>query len=97
MGSRGGEDSRGRGGTETGGVWDEQGRQSDHWQTLQPHIPADKLRGPDSEWRRMGQAEQRVADPTTPHSLTDKPYKQRGSKQTSQPRAPAPGNKASNL
>ena len=27
---RGGEDSSGRGGTETGGVWDEQGRQSDH-------------------------------------------------------------------
>ena len=29
-GHRGGEDSGGRGGTETGGVWDEQGRQSDH-------------------------------------------------------------------
>ena len=27
---RGGEDSRGHGGTETGGVWDQQGRQSDH-------------------------------------------------------------------
>ena len=27
---RGGEDSRGHAGTETGGVWDEQGRQSDH-------------------------------------------------------------------
>ena len=26
----GGEDSRGRGGTETGGVWDEWSRQSDH-------------------------------------------------------------------
>ena len=26
----GGEDLRGRGGTETGGVWDEQGRLSDH-------------------------------------------------------------------
>ena len=36
----GGEDSRGRGGTETGRVWDEQGRQSDHWQTLQPNIRA---------------------------------------------------------
>ena len=40
MGSQGGEDSRGRGGTETGGVWDERGRQSDHWRTLQPHIRA---------------------------------------------------------
>ena len=30
MGSRGGEDSFGCGGTETSGVWDEQGRQSDH-------------------------------------------------------------------
>ena len=30
MGSRGGEDLRGRGGTETGRVWDQQGRQSDH-------------------------------------------------------------------
>ena len=29
-GSRGGEDSHGQGGTETGGVWDKQGRQSDH-------------------------------------------------------------------
>ena len=27
---RGGEDSRGCGGTKTGGVWDQQGRQSDH-------------------------------------------------------------------
>ena len=39
MGSQGREDLRGRGGTETGGVWDEQGAgQSGHWQTLQPHI-----------------------------------------------------------
>ena len=30
MGSRGGEDSRCRGGTETVGVWDKWGRQSDH-------------------------------------------------------------------
>ena len=29
-GSRGGEDSSCRGGTKTGGVWDEWGRQSDH-------------------------------------------------------------------
>ena len=49
MGSRGGEDSRCRGWTETGGVWDEWGRQSDHWQTLRPHILTDKPRGPDSE------------------------------------------------
>ena len=51
MGSRGGEDSWGCGGTETGAVWDERNRQSDHWQTLRPHIRADKLRGLDSEWR----------------------------------------------
>ena len=38
-GSGGGEDSRCRGGTETGRVWDEWGRQSDHGQTLRPHIP----------------------------------------------------------
>ena len=37
---RGGEDSHCRGGTETGGVWDQQGRQSDHEQTLRPHIRA---------------------------------------------------------
>ena len=30
MGSWGGEDSSGHGGTETGGMWDERGRQSDH-------------------------------------------------------------------
>ena len=35
-----GEDSRCRGGTETDGVWDERGRQSDHWQTLRPLIHA---------------------------------------------------------
>ena len=45
------EDSRCHGGTETGGVWAERCRQSKHWQTLWPHIHADKPRGPDSEWR----------------------------------------------
>ena len=40
MGSRGAEDSCCRGGTETGRVWDKRGRQSDHWQTLRPHIHA---------------------------------------------------------
>ena len=39
-GHQGGEDSRGHGGTETGGVWDERGRQSDHQQTLRPYIRA---------------------------------------------------------
>ena len=39
----GGEDSRGHGRTETGGVWDQQGRQSDHWQALwPPHSHTDK-------------------------------------------------------
>ena len=33
-GHRGGEDSRGCGGTETGGVWDKCRRQSEHQQTL---------------------------------------------------------------
>ena len=54
MGSWDREDSRG---VKTGGVWDERGRQSDHWQTLQPHIHADKPRGLDSEWWRAVQAE----------------------------------------
>ena len=40
MGSRDGEDLCCSGGTETGGVWDQQGRQSDHHQTLQPYIRA---------------------------------------------------------
>ena len=40
MGSWGGEDSSGHGGTETGGVWDKQGRQSGHWQAPWPHIRA---------------------------------------------------------
>ena len=65
-GSQGGEDLHGRGRTETGRVWDEWGRQSDHWQTLWTHVPADKPRGRDSEWRRVGQAERRVA----PHGPT---------------------------
>ena len=68
MGSRGREDSRGRGGTETGRVWDERVRQSDHQQTPQPHIHAQINQ--DERW---------------------------GAKQSAQPRAPAPGNKASNL
>ena len=59
-GTRAEKDLRGHGGTETGRVWDQQGKQSDHWKTLRPHIRADKQRGPDSEWRRMGQAEQQV-------------------------------------
>ena len=79
MGSRGGEDSSGGGGTETGGVWDERGRQSDHWQTLWPHIRTDKPRGPDSEWWRAGQAERRVADAAARHSRTDKPGRKAGS------------------
>ena len=40
MGSRWGEDLHCHGGTKIGGVWDQQGRQSDHGQTLQPHIRA---------------------------------------------------------
>ena len=35
--------------------------------------------------------------PGAPHSHTDKLGERRGAKQTAQPRAPAPGNKASNL
>ena len=38
MGSQGREDSHCL--AETGGVWDKQGRQSDHQQTLWPHIRA---------------------------------------------------------
>ena len=38
MGNQDGEDSRCRGRTETGRVWDEWGRQSDHYQTLWPYI-----------------------------------------------------------
>ena len=38
MGSRVGEDSNSSGGTETGRVWNDQGRQCDHLQTLWPHI-----------------------------------------------------------
>ena len=54
----------------------------------------------------MGQARLQLADPTrwwladpeAPHSHTDKPGGMAGgAKQTSQPRAPAQGNKASNL
>ena len=69
MGSRGREDLHCHGGTKTGGLWDEWGRQSDHWKTLRPHIPAHKPRGPDSEWQRSGQAEWRVAPrgPTFAH------------------------------
>ena len=84
-GSRSGEDWRGHGGTETGGVWDERDRQSDHWQTLRPHIRADKLRGPESEWRKTGQAERWVA-PRGPHTCTQiNREEQRRAKQTAYP------------
>ena len=53
----GGEDSCGRGRTETGAVWDERGRQSDPLaDPVAPHLRTDKPRGSDSEWLR-GQAE----------------------------------------
>ena len=45
-----------------------------------PHLRTDKLRGPDSEWRRKGQAERRVADPAALHSRTDKPGQTAGIK-----------------
>ena len=48
MGCQGREDSHCHGGTETGGVWDEWGRQTDHWQTLHPHIRTQINR---EEWR----------------------------------------------
>ena len=53
-GTVGGEDSRDLGGTETGGVWDERGRQSDHWQTLLPHIRAQINRTNGREQSRPG-------------------------------------------
>ena len=81
MGSRGGEDSSCPGGTETGGMWDERGRQSDHRKTLQPHIHADKPRGPHSEWQRTGQAEQRVV-PRGPTLAQINRDEQQGVKQT---------------
>ena len=62
-GSRGGEDLRGCGGTETGGVWDERMAQAVR-ALADPaalHLRTDKHRGPDSEWRRTGQAERWVA------------------------------------
>ena len=37
-----------------------------------PHSRTEKPRGPDSEWRRMGQTEQQIV-PRGPHLRTDKP------------------------
>ena len=65
MGSQGGEDSHCVAG-QTGRVWDEQGRQSDHWQTLRPHICADKPRGPDSRVAENG-AGRAVGSTLGPH------------------------------
>ena len=98
MGSQGREDSSCCGGTQTG---PSVGRT---WLAVRPladpadpHSHKDKPRGPDSEWQRMGQALWQVADPMAPHLRTDNLEERRGVKQTEQPRAPAPGNKASNL
>ena len=54
----------------------------------------------DRDWRSVGRTAQAVgalADPAAPHLRTDKLEERRGVKQTAQPRAPARGNKASNL
>ena len=48
-------------------------------------------------WDEWGQAVRTLADHVAPHSHTDKPDEQQGEKQTTQPRAPAQRNKASNL
>ena len=72
MGRQGREDSHCRGGTETGGVWDKRGRQSDHWQTLQPRIPTDKLEGRTWSGGVRGRQSGRW-HPAAPHSRTDKP------------------------
>ena len=47
-----------------------------------PHSCTDKLRGPDSEWQRMGQAERWVADSVAPHSCIDKPGGMAGEQNT---------------
>ena len=98
MGNRGGEDSGGPSGTETGRVWDEWGRQSNHWQTLRPHIRAQI--NPEGRRTQSGGEQGRPSGgwhPAAAHSRTDTPDELRGAKQTAQPRAPARGNKASNL
>ena len=69
-GHRGGEDLRGCGGTETGASVGQTGqavRALADPATL--YLCTDKLRGPDSEWRRKGLAERRVAPygPTLVH------------------------------
>ena len=58
MGSQGGEDSRCRGGTKTGGVWDKRHRQSSASRRCSPtFVHRFGSRGPDSECRRTRQAE----------------------------------------
>ena len=95
MGSWGREDSRCLGRTETGGVWDERVKQS----TSRPCGPTFAQIGREGrtqsggEWGRQSGGQH----PEAPHSRTDKLDKRRGAKQTVQPRAPAWGNKVSNL
>ena len=52
---------------------------------------------PDPETWRTGQAVRLLADPAAPHSHIDKPGGTKGERNRLQPRAPARGNKASNL
>ena len=73
MGSWGGEDSHCHGRTQTGGVWDKWGRQSDHEDTLWPHIHAQINR---EGWTQSGQERVRQCGgehPAAPHSYIDKP------------------------
>ena len=79
---------------------------TENWTVWKSHNQADKEKTFIQTSRRGGEGQLgwrgltailRLADPTAPHSHIDKPDERRGAKQTSQPKAPAWGNKASNL
>ena len=95
-GHRGGEDSCGRGGTETGGVWDERGRQSNHSRPCSPTFTQINREGRTQSGGERGR-QSGGEHPAAPHSCTDKSDKWLEAKQTAQPRDPARGNKASDL
>ena len=69
MGSQGGEDSHGRGGPRLAECGTNGAGSLTTSRPCCPHSPTDKPRGPDSEWRKMEQAERGVApySPTFAH------------------------------
>ena len=84
MGSRGREDSRGLGGTQTGGDWRRLAETGGVWDERAGSLTTSRPCGPtlDSGWWRTGQAEAWVAPRSPTFARRYKPGRTVGAKQT---------------